>query len=100
MICSMIAKGELRVGTMDMMSGSYCRFSHIKCWRVAARVWLGLPDPDTCQDRANFDEALMRMNSVTLTGYSSLTKEEKGLIIDHAMDKSHWAKVIFNLHSL
>ena len=37
-----IAKDELRVGSLDKESGKYGRFSHLQCWRVPSRVWLGL----------------------------------------------------------
>ena len=34
--------GEIRIGTLDLYSGSYGRFVHIKCWRVPSKIWLGI----------------------------------------------------------
>jgi len=51
---SPIAKDEVRIGTMDMMAGTYARFVHVSCWRVPSKIWLGLPDPDVERDFRKF----------------------------------------------
>ena len=79
----LIAKGELRVGWLNSESGTYggwvrlgCNPNpspsptpnptptpsqvRLGCWRVPNRVWLGLPNPDTCTERAAFERALRR----------------------------------------
>lgn len=60
-----IAKGAVRVGTLDPEAGGYGRWVHLHCWRVPARIWLGLPDPAAaCADPARFEAALLGMNEV------------------------------------
>lgn len=88
-----IEKGDVRVGSIDLESGSYTRWLHLTCWRVASKIWLGLPNPDVCQDKSKFEEALSSMNEVLFTGFDSLDPADKSRIIDHVMDKSHWAKL-------
>jgi hypothetical protein len=88
-----IDKGDVRIGSIDMESGSYTRWMHLMCWRVPSRVWLGVPDPEICQDKSKFEEALSSMNEVLFTGFDALSPIDKDRIIVHIMDKSHWAKL-------
>ena len=46
------------------------------CWRVPNRVWLGLPNPDTCTERAAFERALRSMGAVLLSGLAELSSGE------------------------
>ena len=39
-----IEKDEIRCGHRNPTSGSFGNWSHLRCWRVPKRVWLGLPD--------------------------------------------------------
>ena len=88
-----IEKGDVRIGSIDLESGSYARWVHLMCWRVPSRIWLGLPNPDVCLDTASFEEALSSMNEVLFTGFDLLSPLDKLRIVKHVMDKSHWAKL-------
>ena len=86
-----IEKGELRCGWLDGMSGAYGGWTHLDCWRVPSKIWLGLPDPDECND----DEilaALVHMNEVTFCGLRDLNKDEKAAVVKHIKNKEHWAR--------
>jgi hypothetical protein len=89
---SVIDKGEIRVGWLDPLSGSYSRWVHLACWRVPSKVWLGLPDPDTCSDADKFETALMGMNQVLLCGVRELPPKQRAEFVRHVMDKSNWAR--------
>jgi hypothetical protein len=39
----LISKVEVRVGSIDTESGSYGRWNHLKCWRVASKVFSPFP---------------------------------------------------------
>jgi len=39
-----IEKDEIRCGHRNPTSGSFGNWSHLRCWRIPKRVWLGLPD--------------------------------------------------------
>lgn len=52
-----------------------------------------MPNPEECSDEKKFDEALLRMSDVTLSGYSALSWEERLLIITHVMNSNNWAKL-------
>jgi len=62
-----ISKGDLRVGSLEAMSGTYARWNHLACWRVPSRVWQGL---DVAEDdhetvaRAKVAHALHGMDQV------------------------------------
>lgn len=92
-----IEKGEIRVGSMDHMSGDYGRWNHLKCWRVPSKVWLGLTDPD---DSAQVEKALLSMNEVLLCGFSDLSENDKNAVVTHVMEKNedgkyaNWAKLV------
>jgi len=87
-----IAKGEVRVGSLHEETGSYTRWNHLGCWRVPSKVWMGLPDPETCQDPLTFVAALEAMNSVLFNGLPELDEARKLELVRHAMDKSNWAR--------
>lgn len=40
-----IDKGDIRVGSLDKMAGSYGRWHHLECWRVPKKVQNGLTNP-------------------------------------------------------
>lgn len=84
-----IEKGDLRVGFITE-SGGYGMFCHLCCWRVPSKIWLGLPDPVRCRTRRKFEQALLRMNQVALTGVEELPRSDRAKIVRHVMDKAHW----------
>jgi hypothetical protein len=93
-----IDKGEVRIGTSILIGPWYngirsYRWMHLNCWRVPSRIWLGIPDPEVCQDKSKFEEALSSMNQVLFTGFDALSPTDKDRVIIHIMDKSHWAKL-------
>ena len=89
-----IPKGAVRVGSMNMETGSYGRWSILAAWRVPSRVWLGLPDPEgDAFTAANCDLALVQMNEILLTGVSDLAEEDRAAFVAHCMDRSTWAKL-------
>lgn len=90
---SLIEKNDIRIGYFDKQSGQYIRFVHLKCWRVPSRVWLGLPNPDNCNDMKEFEKALIFMNELLLTGFTAIPSEKKELIIAHVMEKENWARL-------
>jgi hypothetical protein len=87
-----IAKGQLRCGSMDEIAGDYTRWRHLVCWRVPMKIWLGLPDPDTCQDLAKFAPALLQMDEVVLSGFKALPTEDQTIFVQYTMDKGNWAR--------
>lgn len=89
-----IEKGEIRIGSMDSQSGTYTRWVHLECWRVPSKVWLGLPDLDTCSDPNKFRDALLRMNEVLFCGFEELSESDQNLIVFYVMNKENWAKLI------
>jgi hypothetical protein len=86
-----IEKGAIRVGSINLESGSYGRWSHLMCWRVPSKIWEGLPDPDICKDDAKFEAALSSMNEVLLCGFDQLSPNDKSVFINHVRDKGNWA---------
>jgi NAD-dependent DNA ligase len=89
-----IPKGDVRIGSIDKDSGSHGRWVHLNCWRVPSKVWLGVPDPKECDDPKMFEQALLAMNEVLLSGVSELSPENKQAFVEYVMDKEHWAKLI------
>jgi len=87
-----IAKGATRIGSFDKEGGSYTRWVHLGCFRVPAKVWRGLPDPETCSDASQFAKALHSMNEVLLCGYGDLSPGAQGDFVQHVMSKDNWAK--------
>ena len=65
----------------------YGGWVHLKCWRVPNRVWLGLPDPDRCNDVAAFAAALKRMGAVLLSGLAELSAAEGRKLAHYCMNK-------------
>jgi hypothetical protein len=86
-----IEKGTIRVGSINLESGSYGRWSHLMCWRVPSKIWEGLPDPDICKDDAKFEAALSSMNEVLLCGFDQLSPNDKSAFVNHVRDKGNWA---------
>jgi len=89
----LIPEGSLRCGSIDMETGTYGRWRHIACWRVPASVWLGLPNPDATRDAAAFEDAIVSMQGVTLSGFSTLPSPLKAQFVAFCMDKLNWAKL-------
>ena len=89
----MIDKEQVRIGSINLASGSYGRWLHLSCWRVPSSIWLGLPDPDSTLDVAAFEGAISSMNTVLFIGYEELDHESKQLVILHIMDKKNWARL-------
>ena len=88
-----IDKGEVRIGSLDSESGSYGRWIHLKCWRVPAKVWLGLPDPAKCQDVKRFEAALVGMSAVLICGIGELPSAERRAVAHLCMNRDNWAKL-------
>lgn len=92
-----IEKGEVRVGSRDDIAGAYARWSHLACWRVPSKVWLGCPDPRTCSDPEEFEQSLLSMNEVLLSGFSDLSLEQRRQVVDHVMEQDEsrdWNEVL------
>lgn len=89
-----IEKGALRVGSINLESGSYGRWCHLMCWRVPSKIWEGLPDPDICKDDTKFEVALSSMNEVLLSGFDQLSPNDKSAFIQHVRDRGNWAKKV------
>jgi len=91
-----IAKGTVRIGVIDGVSGKYARFVHLKCWRVPSAVWKGLPQPGSDAfddaDVSAFVHALRVMNEVVFTGFASLPDDKQREVAEWCMDANHWAK--------
>jgi len=73
-------------------------FSHCFKWlahrRVPKKIWLGLPEPDVCNDPRHFEEALRGMSQVLISGLDeifNLAEERKTLFVRHVMKKTNWA---------
>mmetsp|Transcript_118901 Transcript_118901/g.296636 ORF Transcript_118901/g.296636 Transcript_118901/m.296636 type:complete len:449 (+) Transcript_118901:82-1428(+) len=84
-----IEKGSIRIGFM-LDSGGYGLWTHLECWRVPSKIWLGLPDPTRHRDHKHFEKALRRMNEVSLCGMSELAAAERKKVAKYVMDKTHW----------
>ena len=83
-----IEKNELRVGSLDDMSGTYARWNRLSCWRVPQRVWLGLSQPD---DEAQVLRDLIGMDEVLLTGVTALDDDDQARFVEHVMNSGNWA---------
>lgn len=59
---------------------------------VPYKVWLGLPDPEKCQEPEKFATALASMNLVLVSGFSELPQDVKDSVVRHVMDKGNWAR--------
>eukprot|EP00158_Paraphelidium_tribonemae_P005185 Partr_v1_DN27219_c0_g1_i1_m38967 len=87
-----ISKGGVRVGSLDDESGAYGRWSHLGCWRVPSRIWMGLPDDDGSTGAEKYERALAGMNEVLLCGFGELSDDERLLVVDHVRVKAFWAR--------
>jgi len=83
-----IAKGGVRVGSLDRRSGSYARWSHLGCWRVPRSVWAGLPGAGGYRDTKG---ALQAVSEVALSGLSGLAGGDRLIFVYHCMDRKNWA---------
>ena len=84
-----IDMGDIRVGSMESISGSYCRWNHLYCWRVPYKVWSGFTQPD---DEEAVLQDLLFMNEVVLAGVADLNEEDKRRFLRHCLNKDNWAK--------
>ena len=89
---AVIAKGELRIGSLDSVSGSYCRWSKVDQWRVPASVWTGVPNNEAATTEA-INAALEAMNGITIVGYTALDADAKAQLCAHVVLKEHHAKL-------
>lgn len=89
-----IEKGALRVGYLNIETGTYGSWKNLSCWRVPSKVWLGLPDPDKVSDSNAFKAALISMSSVVLSGAGELEAEDALAFTAHCMDKTTWARLV------
>jgi len=85
-----IEKNSIRVGFM-LDAGSYGLWTHLECWRVPSKIWLGLPDPAKYRDHKHFEKALLRMNEVSLCGVNDLAAAQRKKVAKYVMDKTHWS---------
>ena len=89
-----IEQGELRVGWMNSESGTYGGWVQLKSWRVPNRVWLGLPNPTTCNDVNVFAMALRSMSAVLLSGLGELSGSEMRKVAHLCMNRDNWARKV------
>jgi NAD-dependent DNA ligase len=89
-----IPKGDVRIGSIDEESGSHARWNHLNCWRVPSKIWLGVPNPEECHDPKMFEQALLSMNEVLISGVSELTPDSKQAFVEYVMNKENWAKLV------
>jgi NAD-dependent DNA ligase len=89
-----IPKGDVRIGAINEDTGSHTWWVHLTCWRVPSKIWLGVPDPEECDDPKMFEQALLAMNEVLLSGLSDLSPESKQAFVEHVMDKENWARLV------
>ena len=89
-----IPKGDVRIGSWNEETGTYTWWIHLACWRVPNRLWMGFPTPETedFADKLKFGRAFASMNQVLLCGFDELPKDKQEQVIDHAMNKDHWAR--------
>jgi NAD-dependent DNA ligase len=89
-----IAKNDVRIGSIDEKTGSHSRWVHLNCWRVPSKIWLGVPNPEECDDPKMFEQALLSMNEVLISGVSELTPDSKQAFVEYVMNKENWAKLV------
>jgi len=87
----LIAKGEVRVGSLDNQSGGYGRWRHVPCWRVPSKIWLGVQD--VAGDAAAVAQRLLEMNEVLFSGFSDLGPGDRAVIVAHVQDRDNWARL-------
>ena len=93
-VFGIIKMNALRVGMMDPESGEYCRFVHLRCWRVPQAVWYNLPQyPDNTTEYSvdEFKRRLVDMDGVVFVGLNKLCDEDITLVAEHAMNQEAWA---------
>ena len=85
-----IAKGELRIGSLDRLAGTYGRWRKLEHWRVPASIWTGFP---SAGDAAATAAALEAMDGLVVIGFAALSSEAKNALVAHAMDAKNHAKL-------
>jgi hypothetical protein len=80
------------------MSRVWCLYEVLSLLRYAPflcfssyQVWLGLPDPEKCQDPKKFAAALASMNECVLTGFLELPHSDQRAFVDHCRGRGNWA---------
>ena len=58
---------------------------------MLCQVWMGVPDPDICQDTDQFDRALRGMSEVLFSGFGELSPQHRLTIVKYVMNKENWA---------
>mmetsp|Transcript_20086 Transcript_20086/g.24860 ORF Transcript_20086/g.24860 Transcript_20086/m.24860 type:complete len:477 (+) Transcript_20086:73-1503(+) len=84
-----ISMNELRLGSLDLESGSYTRWNHLSCFRVPNKIWKGLTNPD---DANQVDRDLRSMSHVVLSGFAQLPPDARHSLVQHVMNKENWAR--------
>jgi hypothetical protein len=95
----LIAKGDVRFGSLDLESGGYGRWHHLTCWRIPASIWLGLPDPDVCLDSSKFLAAIVAMQHIAFIGFAELSSEDQDKVVEYFMAKENYARLTKNSKS-
>ena len=94
-----IAKGEVRVGSLDENAGSYGRWHHVRCWRVPKKICSGLTTTmrentnksDSTEEENQVLQELKSMEGILFSGLSELDGDSQKVIVRHVMDKENWA---------
>ena len=85
-----IAKGALRLGSLNTVTGSFGRWAHVDgCARIPSVVHAFLP-ADLAHDAVK--EALCAMDGLTVEGILSLNDAQLQLLCDAVSDTTRWAK--------
>ncbi len=82
-----IAKGEVRVGSLDENSGAYGRWHHLRCWKVPRKIFTGFTH---AEDADVTLRDLKCMEEVLLCGVSELDANANSSVLRHVMEKTNW----------
>ena len=89
-----IEKGDLRVGSMNLESGSYGNWVHLDCWRVPGKIHVGLEKEEWANSSTEILSLyLQNLNEVLLSGFEELTEQQQDMFIEHTRDEANWAKL-------
>lgn len=82
----------VRCGSLDLLSGTYGRWSHVKCWRVPVAVHTGIPD-NVPVNVAEVEAALKAMEEIVIVGVTSLDQAALGELIAHVANPYNHASL-------
>mmetsp|Transcript_2524 Transcript_2524/g.5431 ORF Transcript_2524/g.5431 Transcript_2524/m.5431 type:complete len:849 (+) Transcript_2524:32-2578(+) len=82
-----IAKGDVRVGSLDENSGAYGRWHHLRCWKVPRKIFTGFTD---IEDADVTLRDLKSMEEVLLCGISELDSNAQSDVLQHVMEIANW----------